>query len=130
MLKHAMGMFRSLAFGRFLFLVPALLWLPAGIVVFTLVRGIVPPMDAGAWLQLAATAPCGLPLALAWQRLRRLRPPAVAVATARLAMALLALLTVAAVVIAGLWGPMAMAVVASVVSLPAWALTLRAPRRR
>lgn len=130
MLMHAMGMFRSLAFSRFLFLVSALLWLPAGIVVFTLVRGIVPPMDTGAWRQLAATAPCGLPLAFAWQRLRRLRPPAVAVATARQAMALLALLTVAAVVIAGLWGPMAMAVVASVVSLPAWALTLRRPRRK
>lgn len=125
-----MGMSRSQACGHLLFLGPALLWLPTGIVVFTLVRGIVPPRDANAWLQLAATAPCGLPLALAWRRLRKLRSSAVAIATARLAMALLALLTVVAVVIVGLWGPLPMAVVAMVISLPAWAITLLRPRRR
>ena len=48
------------------FAAASLLWLPAGIVVLTLVRGFGLPPEAHSWLLLAVTAPCGLPLALAW----------------------------------------------------------------
>ena len=58
--------------GRLLeFAAASLLWLPAGIVVLTLVRGFGLPPDADSWQQLAVTAPCGLPLAIAWLALQR-----------------------------------------------------------
>ena len=53
------------------FAAASLLWLPAGIVLLTLIRGFGLPPEADSWLLLAVTAPCGLPLALAWLALRR-----------------------------------------------------------
>ena len=55
-----------LAFGVF-----SLAWLPAGIVAAAAVSGTPWPVELDAWLPFAVTAPCGLPLALAWHRLRR-----------------------------------------------------------
>ena len=119
---------RLQAFRSLLWLVPALLWLPTGIVALTLIRGITWPTDLATWLQLLPGAPCGLPLAFAWRRFRHW-PLTVAVSAAKLAVICLAMLTVVAVLVAGLLGPMAMAVVAVVISLPAWLITLLLSRR-
>ena len=102
----------------------ALLWLPAGVVAQALVRflpqadpGLSPamlPMLAGS---LVLVAPCGLPLALGCRRVWRLGYRR----AARWAWIGLGAVTVAASVVAGLLGPIAIALYAAVVSLPVWA---------
>ena len=106
----------------------ALLWLPAGIVVQAAVRfwpsaagfaGSAEALAATAG-SLAVAAPCGLPLAIACRRLWRLRYRR----TALFAGTALGALTVAASVFAGLLGPVAIAVCAVLLSLPAWVVWL------
>ena len=102
----------------------ALLWLPAGVLATAVVRFLPGPGDApGAWLEMLlagagslVVAPCGLPLALACRRLWRLH-------YRRLAWVAgigLGVVTVAASLVAGLLGPIAIAVYAAVLSLPVW----------
>ena len=102
----------------------ALLWLPAGVVATAAVR-FAPEMEPGMWLWMALmwagslvpVAPCGLPLALGCRRLWRLgyRRAAWTAGTG------LGAVTVAASLVAGLLGPVAIAVYAAVLSLPVWA---------
>ena len=110
------------------FLVLALLWLPAGVVAQALVRFLPetgPQADAGlsaAMLPMLAgslvlVAPCGLPLALGCRRVWRLGYRR----GAGWAWIGLGAVTVAASVVAGLLGPVAIAVYAIVLSLPVWA---------
>lgn len=115
---------RRLAFGLL-----ALLWLPVGIAATALVRGMPWPVEPHAWLSLVVTAPCGLPLALACLRLRRIGYPG----TAWAAFAVLAPATAVASLFAGLLGPVAIAIYALVISVPAWilyAFLRRTPRSR
>ena len=105
----------------------ALLWLPAGVVAQALVRflpetgpqagpGLSPtmlPMLAGS---LVVVAPCGLPLALGCRRVWRLGYRR----GAGWAWIGLGAVTVAASVVAGLLGPVAIAVYAIALSLPVW----------
>ena len=105
----------------------ALLWLPAGVVAQAAVRfpasaGL--PRDPYFWPELLSAAgslailvPCGLPLALGCRRLRRLGYWR----GAWLAGIGLGVVTVAVSVVAGLLGPVAVAVCAIVLSLPVWA---------
>ena len=103
--------------GRLLgFAAASLLWLPAGIVVLTLVRGFGLPPEAQDWLALAVTAPCGLPLALAWLALRR----AGWIRTAWTVFAVLGPLSVLGALAGGLLGPLGVAGYTAVLSLPAW----------
>ena len=102
----------------------ALLWLPAGVVAQAVLRfGVSPgafshPRELLAVLgSLAIAVPCGLPLALGCRRLRRLGYRRGAWAAG----IVLGALTVWATVVAGLLGPVAIAVSAAVLSLPAWA---------
>ena len=110
------------------FLVLALLWLPAGVVAQALVRFLPetgPPADAGlspAMLPMLAgslvlVAPCGLPLALGCRRVWRLGYRRGGGWT----WVGLGAVTVAASVVAGLLGPIAIALYAIVLSLPVWA---------
>ena len=101
----------------------ALLWLPVGVAAQAAVRlgpSAVGFADSGEALAalgpLAVTVPCGLPLALGCRRLRRLgyRRGAWVAGIA------LGALTVWASVLAGLLGPVAIAVSAGVLSLPVW----------
>ena len=101
----------------------ALLWLPAGIVAQAALRF---GPSAGAFADageamaalgsLAVTVPCGLPLALGCRRLWRLGYRRAAW-TAGIG---LGVLTVLATVVAGLLGPVAIAIGAAVLSLPVW----------
>lgn len=109
----------------------SLLWLPAGIVVVSLARGVTPPITPEtlfmlpvALLSLAVTAPCGLPLALACRAIWRTGSPR----AARTTFAVLAPMTAVAALFAGLLGPIAIAVYAGVLSVPAW--IVYAVRRR
>ena len=106
---------------------PALLWLPAGVVAQALVRlGPETRAQAGAGLleamlpmlagSLILVAPCGLPLALGCRRVWRLGYRR----GAGWAWIGLGAVTVAASVVAGLLGPVAIAVYAVVLSLPVW----------
>ena len=108
---------------RPLFYLLALLWLPAGVVASALIRGMGVPPEPQALLSLLVVAPAGLPLALACRRLHRKGFRI----TAWVAMAVLAVATVAATLVAGLLGPAAIVIYALLVSLPAWlaALLLR-----
>ncbi len=102
----------------------ALLWLPAGVVATAAVR-FAPEVEPRMWLWMALmwagslvpVAPCGLPLALGCRRLWRLgyRRAAWTAGTG------LGAVTVAASLVAGLLGPVAIAVYAAVLSLPVWA---------
>ena len=109
------------------FWVLALLWLPAGVAATAAVRfgpqhGL--PEAFGMWVtmvvmsagSLVFVAPCGLPLALGCRRLWRLgyRRGAWWAGIA------LGAVTVAASLVAGLLGPVAIAVYAAVLSLPVW----------
>ena len=106
----------------------ALLWLPAGVVAQALVRFLPetgPQAGAGlsaAMLPLLAgslvlVAPCGLPLALGCRRVWRLGYRR----GAGWAWIGLGAVTVAASVVAGLLGPIAIAAFAVVLSVPTWA---------
>ena len=104
---------------------PALLWLPAGVVADEVLRTgsaewVTAPLAA---LELLLAAPCGLPLALACRRLYRSGYPGAA---------LLAWLALGAASAAGLLGQVAIGVQALLAGLPvwvaAWRLT-RPPRR-
>ena len=106
----------------------ALLWLPAGVVAQAAVRfgpATDGPPDPAMWAatvlmavsSLVVAAPCGLPLALGCRRLWRLGYRR----GAWWAGVSLGALTVAASVLAGLLGPVAIAVCAAIFSLPAWA---------
>ena len=104
----------------------ALLWLPAGVAAQAAVRfppNAGPPGDPHFWPaaltaagSLVLVAPCGLPLALACRRLWRLRYRS----AAWIAGTGLGAVTVAASLVAGLLGPVAIALYAIVVSLPVW----------
>ena len=110
----------------------ALLWLPAGVGVQAAVRfgasagAFAGPGEAMAALgSLAFLAPCGLPLALGCRRLWRLRYRRAAWTTG----IGLGAATVAATLFAGLLGPVAIAVWAALLSLPAWIAWLWLARR-
>ena len=111
---------------RSAFTLGSLVWLPAGIAATSVLRGFGLPVEPQAWLSLIVIAPCGLPLALACRRLRRLGYPAAAWA----AMAVLGSATVGASLFAGLLGPVAIAVYAVVLSLPVWLVCRLLGRRR
>ena len=120
------------AFLQYRFWLLALLWLPAAVAATAAVRfagGPLASADFGpALLSLVPVAFCGLPLALACRRLRRLGYRR----TAWVAGAGLGAATVAASLPAGLLGPLAIAVSAILISLPAWAAAflLSRPGRR
>ena len=105
----------------------ALLWLPAGLVATAAVRfgpehglpeagGMVPAMLLMTAGSLVLVAPCGLPLALGWRRLWRIgyRRGAWWAGIA------LGAVTVAASLVAGLLGPVAIALYSAGLSLPVW----------
>ena len=104
----------------------ALLWLPAGVAAQAAVRFLPnagPLGDPHFWPaalttagSLVLVAPCGLPLALGCRRLWRLRYRH----AAWIAGIGLGAVTVAASVVAGLLGPVAIAMYAIVLSLPVW----------
>ena len=113
--------------GRWRFWALALLWLPAGLVAQAVVRfgtHFGPAAEPGMWLatvpmmagSLVPVAPCGLPLALGCRWLWRLGYRR----GAWLAGVVLGAVTVAASLVAGLLGPLAIAVYAVVLSAPVW----------
>ena len=106
-----------------------LVWLPAGVVAQAALRlgpSAVAFADAGeAMAALGVTVPCGLPLALVCRRLRRLGYRR----GAWLAGIVLGAATVWAAVVAGLLGPVAIAVGAALLSLPVWIAWLWLARR-
>ena len=114
--------------GRWRFWALALLWLPAGVAATSLLRlfggGGGPPGDSAMALaaiptmaaSLVPVAPCGLPLALACRGLWRLGHRR----AAWWAGSGLGLVTAVASLVAGLLGPVAIAVCAVVLSLPVW----------
>ena len=109
---------------RALFWAAALLWLPAGVVVSAAIRfgptavapGELLTAMAMASSSLVVASVCGLPLAIACRRLGRLGHPRVA----WIGGAVLGVATVAALLPAGLFGPVGIAVVALVLSAPVW----------
>ena len=112
---------------RWRFWTLALLWLPAGVVATTVFRFGVdggPAAEPGMWLaavpmmvgSLVPVAPCGLPLALGCRRLWRLGYRR----AAWMAGIGLGAVTAAASLVAGLLGPIAIAVYAVVLSVPVW----------
>ena len=113
-----------MAVPRWLFIVLSLLWLPAGVVATVPLRGFRFGADSEPWpmmvlmlvSSLVVVAPAGLPLAIGCRRLGRLGRHRAAWA----AFAVLAPATVAASVLAGLLGPLAIAVAAAVLSAPVW----------
>ena len=97
----------------------ALLWLPAGVFAQAALRfgtGSVVAVMATEAVSLAAVIPCGLPLALGCRRLWRLGYRR----GAWLAGVGFGAVTVAASVVAGLLGSVAVAVFAVVFSMPVW----------
>ena len=105
----------------------ALLWLPAGVVAQALVRflpetgiqadaGLLAAMLPMLAASLVLVAPCGLPLALGCRRVWRLGYRR----GAGWAWIGLGAVTVAASVVAGLLGPIAIAIYAIALSLPVW----------
>ena len=90
-------------------------------------RGTGLPVEPQAWLALVFVAPYGLPLALACRRLRLRGYPRAAWAAA---FAVLGPVTIAAVLFAGLIGPVAIAIYAAVISMPVWIAAKRLVRRR
>ena len=112
---------------RWRFWALALLWLPVGVVATAVVRfgaGSGPAAEPAMWLatvpmiagSLVPVAPCGLPLALGCRRLWRLGYRH----GAWMAGIGLGAATVAASLVAGLLGPVAITVYAAVLSVPVW----------
>ncbi len=107
-----------------LFWAAALLWLPAGVVASAAIRFGPSAVEPGSLLTAMAMASsslvvasvCGLPLALACRRLGRLGHPRLA----WIGGAVLGVATVAASLLAGLFGPLGIAVAALVLSAPVW----------
>ena len=107
-----------------LFWAAALLWLPAGVVASAAIRFGPSAVEPGALMTAMAMASsslvvasvCGLPLALACRRLGRLGHPRLA----WIGGAVLGVATVAASLLAGLFGPLGIAVAALVLSAPVW----------
>ena len=116
------------------FFIVALLWLPVGLILSALLRGFGLDAGPGMWPGMAlmmagsliVVAPAGLPLALACRKLRRLG----FVRTTWAAAAVLAPATVTASLVAGLLGPLAIAVYAVILSLPVWIAVVVLRRRR
>ena len=110
--------------GRFRFWLPALLWLPAGLLAVEVLRtgsaeGVMTPL---AGRELPVAAPCGVPLALACRRLGRLGYPGPA---------LVAWVALGAASVADLLVPLPAGVRAILVSLPVWLAVWRlTPRLR
>ena len=114
-----------MAVPRWLFIVAALLWLPVGVAITAPLRGLRLGTDAGPWpmtafmivSSLVVVAPAGLPLALACRRLWRL-------GTSRRGPGRHSRCwgprTVAASLLAGLLGPLAIAICAALFSGPVW----------
>ena len=106
------------------FYAAALLWLPAGVLVSAAIRfgpaSLAPGEGATVALMalpsLIVAAVCGLPLALACRRLGRLGHAR----AAWIGGIVLGVATVAASLLAGLFGPPGIAIVAVVLSLPVW----------
>ena len=96
----------------------ALLWLPFGMLVLTVARGFSPSPEPRMLTSLIVLAPFGLPLALACWMLRREGYDI----SAWIAFAVLAPMTVVAVLFAGLLGYLSTAISSIVFSLPAWAV--------
>lgn len=105
-----------------IFIVLALAWLPLGILAISLLRGLPFLGELTALLSalpsLLMTAPFGLPLALACRLIHGLQRPR----AAWVSFAVLAPLTALASIVAGLLGPIGIAVYTTVLSLPAWLL--------
>ena len=102
-------------------------WLPVGFHAGLAAAGDLRwPMEVDAWLQLAALAGGGVPLALAcrllWRRGRALAACA--------ALAVLAPATVAGTVAVDGFGPLAVATLAAAASLPAWLVCVSRRRLR
>ena len=116
-------------FGRTGFWVLALLWLPTAIMVMAAARfgpeSVISAMATGAW-SAVPVVPCGLPLALGCRLIWRLGYRR----AAWFAGACLGTVTAPASVLAGLLGPIAMAVCAIFLSLPVWIAWLLLARRR
>ncbi len=108
--------------GRFRFWLPALLWLPAGLLADEFLRTgsaeqVVTPSSL---MELPAVAPFGLPLALTCRRLNRSGYPGPA---------LMAWLALGAASAGGLFGPLPVGVQALAACLPVWVLTWWLPPR-
>ena len=128
-----MSRLSTMAHSRHAFLIGSLIWLPLGLMLTSVVRfpeQLASPMGWLALLpalgSLIIVAPCGLPLTLACRRLWRLGYRDAAWA----AMAVLGLITVAATLLAGLLGPVAIAAYAIILSLPVWIAAAIVGRRR
>ena len=110
--------------GRFRFWLPALLWLPGGIIADEVLRtgSAEQVMTPSSLVALPAVAPFGLPLALACRRLGRLGYPGPA---------LVAWVALGAAAVAGLLVSLPVGVRAILVSLPVWLAVWRlTPRPR
>ena len=107
--------------GRFRFWLPALLWLPGGIIADEVLRtgSAEQVMTPSSLMELPAVAPFGLPLALACRRLGRLGYPGPA---------LVAWLALGAASVAGLLVPLPVGVRAVLVCLPVWLAAWRLAR--
>lgn len=128
-----MSRLNSLGNSPYAFWTGALLWLPAGIMLTAVFRFPDQLANPTGWLMLLGglaslvlVSPCGLPLALACRRLWLFGHREAAWAT----MVGLGILTVWATLLAGLLGPIAIAVYAIILSLPVWIAVLIIGRRR
>lgn len=128
-----MSRLNSLGNSPYAFWIGSLLWLPVGIVLTAVFRFTDQLASPAGWLMLLGglaslifVAPCGLPLALACRRLWLFGHREAAWVT----MVGLGILTVWATLLAGLLGPIAIAVYAIILSLPVWIAVLIIGRRR
>ena len=118
-----MSRLNEIVHSRHALLIGSLLWLPVGVILTTVVRFGEQFASPMMWLGMLANlgslivvAPCGLPLALACRRLWRSGYREAAWVT----MVGLGIVTVVATLLAGLLGPIAIAVYAIILSLPVW----------